>query len=135
MSASIIAGSGRAPAPPAALDQAGIDLRPGERCEPRSEPLEDAAHFVDSSISVGSSGATTSPRAAGVDREAVLLQHAQALQHRLARHAEGGGELLLGQPRAGGELAAADGIEQPLVDLLGEVRCGLDSLKERQRHT
>ena len=59
--------------------------------------------------------------ASGIDDEAVLLEQTQRLQHRLARDSERRSDLLLGEPRAGRQLPVADGVQQPLVDLFGQV--------------
>mgnify|MGYP000529454984 CR=1 FL=1 len=46
---------------------------------------------------------------------------AQRLQHRLARHRQLLGDLLLRQARAGRQRAVGDGAEQGLVDLIDQV--------------
>ena len=75
----------------------------------------------------GSSGATTTPRPGRVEHQAVVLQQAQGLQHRLPRDRELLGDLLLRQPSARRERSLTYGVDQGTIDALDEVGSRLEA--------
>ena len=110
---------------PAVLHELGIEDRAPPGGQARGEGVERAAHFVDLGDPARLERRDEEAAAGRVEDQAVLLQQAQGLQHRLARDREIGGDRLLRQARARRDRAVADRGEQGAVDLVDEVGRGL----------
>ena len=127
MSASIIAlTSCAAGGAPALLDQRRIERRAACRGQARGQRVDRAAHFVDLGDLVGVERGDDDAAAGRVVHQAVLLQQAQRLQHRLPRHRQLLGDLFLRQPRAGRERSLTYRVEQGAIDALDEIGSGLE---------
>ena len=127
MSASIIALTSvpRAARRPASIS-AGSSAAPAFGRQARGQRVDRAAHFVDLGDLVRVERGDDDAAAGRVVHQAVLLQQAQRLQHRLARDRQLLGDLFLRQPGAGRERSLTYRIEQRAVDALDEIGSGLE---------
>src|SRR5262245_27307869 len=116
----------------AARDEAWVELLSGFGDEARGEPVEYAAHLVELLERRAVERRDHQAAAARIDQEPLVLQQSQRLVHRLAGHIEGFSQLFLGNARARRQPSFADGREELLVDLLGELGTAVDTL---ERHT
>ena len=102
MSASTIAGMfPAARGAPAQVDEPGVDDGAAAGGEPCGERVERAAYFVDLGDPGGVERRDDDAAPGRVDDEPVLLEQAQRLQHRLARHRQPRRDVFLGQPGTG----------------------------------
>ena len=98
----------------------------GRRGALRRQPVKRAAHRVQLRQKIDVQRRNANPLLVRrIHDQPLPLQHPKRLQHGLTRHTEPFGGCLLGQPLARGPAAAADRIEQGLVDTIDQVdRCG-----------
>src|SRR5262245_18582801 len=123
MSASIIA-----PTLPAAAILPPRAIRPRSSAFPDPAPRA-AAHLVELLERRAVELRDHQAAAARIDQEPLVLQQSQRLVHRLAGDIEGFSQLFLGNARARRQPSFADGREELLVDLLGELGTAVDTLE------
>ena len=104
-----------------ALQQGRVEHRVPGRGQPRGQRVERSAHLVDLAHALHVQRRHLHPAAWRVLHETVVLELAQRLQHRLARHRHLRRNVFLRQPLAGGQRAVADGAQQHAVDLIHAV--------------
>jgi len=125
----VVAGGSAAPVG----DEAGVEPGAPVRGEPGRQRIERGAHLVDLGDPARIEGRDEEAAPRRIERQAVLLEQAQGLQHGLARHREPGRDVLLAEPRARRQRAVADGVEQGPIDAVDEVGCRW-KLNELGRH-
>src|SRR5262245_29126451 len=116
-------------------DEGRLEPLPRLRGEARGEPVEHRAHLVELLERGAVEGRDHQAAPARVDDEAIVLEEAQCLVHRLARNVERRGKLFLGHSRTRRQPAFADGGEELLVDLLGQLGTTVDALEGGHAYT
>ena len=120
----VAAGPARRPTSSSSRPRCASSRRVVRRGEARGRAVERGAHHVEVAHLLHVERRHLHALAAGLDQEALAPQQHHGLQHRLAADAEFLGELLLGEPGAGFQLARADGFEDGVVDAFAEIGFG-----------
>src|SRR5262252_1366739 len=102
----------------------GIHLGLGLRGAAGGEAVEDGSYYVHLGDCLRLEWCYPQATPPGIADKPLLLEQPQRLQDGLARDAERGGQLLLREPRAGGQFPVTDSVQQPLVHLLGQIGSG-----------
>src|SRR5262249_43293710 len=103
----------------------GVDFR-ALRGEPGREPIERATHLVELADTLGIELRHLEAAAAAVGQQALPIELVQRVGHRLARDAEPFGELVLGDALPWQKAAVRDCLENPRIDLLGQIGRGVE---------